>query len=205
MISAIFGIGGGIGLSLSGIVADNLGTRWLFWVNLISLPAALAAYRLIPPLPAGHRPRIDWLGTAVLSAALGAILLGVSEADEWGWGSPANVGLIGGGLLLVGVFLLVEARTAEPLIDLAVLRRPAVATTNLTGFMVGVAMFASFPPDPAARPDAEEHRLRFRRLGDVRRPCCCSRSRSHSSRPVPWRAVSGRASASVRCSRRAPR
>ena len=144
MISAIFGIGGGIGLSLSGIVADNLGTRWLFWVNLISLPAALAAYRLIPPLPAGHRPRIDWLGAAVLSAALGAILLGVSEADEWGRGSPANVGLIGGGLLLVGVFLFVEARTAEPLIDLAVLRRPAVATTNLTGFMVGVAMFASF-------------------------------------------------------------
>src|SRR4029079_13293465 len=54
MISAIFGIGGGIGLSLSGIVADNLGTRWLFWVNLISLPAALAPHRLDPPLPGGR-------------------------------------------------------------------------------------------------------------------------------------------------------
>jgi len=144
MVSAIFGIGGGIGLSLSGVIADNLDTSWLFWINLIALPAALAAYLLIPPLPAGRRPRIDWAGAALLSAALAAILLGVSEADDWGWGSPANLGLILGGLALTGVFIRVEARTADPLIDLEVLRRPAVATTNLTAFMVGLAMFASF-------------------------------------------------------------
>jgi len=144
MVSAIFGIGGGIGLPLSGVIVDNLDTSWLFWINLVALPAALAAYLLIPPLPAGHRPRIDWAGAALLSAALGAILLGVSEADDWGWGSPANLGLILGGLALTGVFLRVEARTVDPLIDLAVLRRPAVATTNLTAFMVGLAMFASF-------------------------------------------------------------
>jgi EmrB/QacA subfamily drug resistance transporter len=144
MVSAIFGIGGGIGLSLSGVIADNLDTSWLFWINLIALPAALAAYLLIPPLPAGLRPRIDWAGAALLSAALAAILLGVSEADDWGWGSPANLGLILGGLALTGVFIRVEARTADPLIDLEVLRRPAVATTNLTAFMVGLAMFASF-------------------------------------------------------------
>jgi EmrB/QacA subfamily drug resistance transporter len=144
MISAIFGIGGGIGLPLSGVIVDSFDTQWLFAINLIALPAALAAYKLIPPLPSGRRPRIDWLGAALLSVALGAILLGVSEADEWGWGSPANVGLIGGGLLVAAVFLRVEARVAEPLIDLAVMRQPAVATTNLTAFMVGLAMFASF-------------------------------------------------------------
>jgi EmrB/QacA subfamily drug resistance transporter len=144
LVSAIFGIGAGIGLTLSGVIADGLGTRWLFWINLVALPGAIAAQRLIPRVPAGHRPRIDWLGAVVLSTALGAILLGVSEADEWGWGSVPNVALIGGGVLLAAVFVAVEARVAEPLIELAVLRRPAVATTNLTGFMVGVAMFASF-------------------------------------------------------------
>jgi EmrB/QacA subfamily drug resistance transporter len=144
LVSAIFGIGAGIGLALSGVIADGLGTRWLFWINLVALPGALAAQRLIPRVEAGRRPRVDWLGAALLSAALGAILLGVSEADEWGWGSAPNVALIGGGLLLAAVFVAFEARVAEPLIDLAVLRKPAVATTNLTGFMVGVAMFASF-------------------------------------------------------------
>src|SRR6185436_10742495 len=104
LVSAIFGIGGGIGLPLSGVIVDNLDTRWLFWINLVALPAALAAYLLIPPLPAARRPRIDWAGAALLSAALGAILLGVSEADDWGWGSPANLGLILGGLALTGVF-----------------------------------------------------------------------------------------------------
>jgi MFS family permease len=123
-VGAIFGIGAGIGLTLSGVIADHLGMPWLFWINLVALPGAIAAF--------------------VLSAALGAILLGVSEADSWGWGSPANVGLIGGGLVLVGVFVAIEAGVPEPLIDLAVLRQQAVATTNLTAFMVGVAMFASF-------------------------------------------------------------
>jgi EmrB/QacA subfamily drug resistance transporter len=144
IVSAIFGIGGGIGLPLSGVIVDGLDTSWLFWSNLVALPAALAAHRLIPPAPAGRHPRIDWLGAALLSLALGAILLGVSEADDWGWGSVPNVALIGGGLALAGVFLLVEARAAEPLIDLDVLRRPAVAATNLTALMVGLAMFASF-------------------------------------------------------------
>jgi EmrB/QacA subfamily drug resistance transporter len=144
MISAIIGIGAGIGLPLSGVIVDVLDTRWLFWVTLLALPAALAAYTLIPPLPTGRRPRIDWLGAALLSVALGAVLLGVSEADELGWGSPANVALIAGGVLVAGLFLRVEARIAEPLIDLDVLRQRSVATTNLTAFAVGLAMFASF-------------------------------------------------------------
>jgi EmrB/QacA subfamily drug resistance transporter len=144
MISAIFGIGGGIGLPLSGVVVDNFDIAWLFWISLVALPAALAAHLLIPPSPTRAGTRIDWLGAALLSGALAAVLLGVSEADDWGWGSPANVSLIAAGIVLGGLFLAAEARVAQPLIDLDVLRRPAVAATNLTGFMVGLAMFSSF-------------------------------------------------------------
>ena len=53
MISAIFGIGGGIGLPLSGVIVDNLDLQWLFWINLFALPAAVAAHRLRPALAAG--------------------------------------------------------------------------------------------------------------------------------------------------------
>jgi EmrB/QacA subfamily drug resistance transporter len=144
-VSAIFGIGGGIGLPLSGVIVDNVAIEWLFWSGLIvALPAALAAHRLIPPSPTATGMPIDWPGAVLLSLALASILLGVSEADDWGWGSPANVGTITAGLVLGALFLRVEARVAEPLIDLRVLRRPAVAATNLTGFMIGLAMFASF-------------------------------------------------------------
>jgi EmrB/QacA subfamily drug resistance transporter len=144
MISAIFGIGGGIGLPLSGVIVDNLDLQWLFWINLFALPAAVAAHRLVPPSPPVRDARVDWVGAVLLSGALAGILLGVSQGSEWGWGSMPNVGSIGGGLLLAVVFIFVEGHVDQPLIDLKVLRQRSVAATNLTGFLVGLAMFSSF-------------------------------------------------------------
>jgi EmrB/QacA subfamily drug resistance transporter len=144
LVSAILGIGAGIGLPLSGVIADSVGVQWLFWISLIGLPAALAAHRLVPESPASRRLRIDWLGAAILSAGLAAILLAVTEANDWGWGSVRIIGLIAGGIVLLGVWVAVETRVDEPLIDLGVLRGRAVASTNLTGLLVGFAMFSSF-------------------------------------------------------------
>jgi predicted MFS family arabinose efflux permease len=126
------------------VIADGPGVEWLFWISLIALPAALAAHRLVPESPSWGRLRIDWLGAAVLSAALAAILLAVTEANDWGWGSGQTIGLIGAGVLLLGLWVVVESRVDEPLIDLGVLSGRAVASTNLTGFLVGFAMFSSF-------------------------------------------------------------
>jgi EmrB/QacA subfamily drug resistance transporter len=144
IVSAIFGIGGGIGLPLSGVIVDNLDISWLFWISLIGLPAALAAHRLIPDSPPARRVRIDWPGAALLSLALAALLLGVTEANDWGWGSARTIGLMAAGIVLLVLWVRLEARVPEPLIDLRVLRRRAVATTNLTGGLVGFAMFTSF-------------------------------------------------------------
>ena len=144
LVSAILGIGAGIGLPLSGVIADGIGVQWLFWISLIALPAALAAHRLVPASPASRRVRIDWIGAALLSAALASVLLAVTEANDWGWGSAKTIGLFAVGGLLFGIWILVESRVKEPLIDLGVLRGRAVATTNLTGLLVGFAMFSSF-------------------------------------------------------------
>jgi EmrB/QacA subfamily drug resistance transporter len=144
LVSAIIGIGAGIGLPLSGVIADNLGVSWLFWISLVALPAALAAHRLVPASPTSRRVGIDWTGAALLSGALGAVLLAVTEANDWGWGSVPIVGLFAAGALLLAIWLRVETRMAEPLIDLTLLRERAVATTNLTGLLVGFAMFSSF-------------------------------------------------------------
>jgi EmrB/QacA subfamily drug resistance transporter len=163
IVSAIFGIGGGIGLPLSGVIVDNIDLQWLFWINLFALPAAFAAYRLVPPSPAVPNARVDWLGAVLLSGALAGILLGVSQAGEWGWGSTANVGSIAGGLVLLGVFVLVEGRASQPLIELRVLRQRSVAATNLTGFLVGLAMFSSFliMPQFAQAPESSGYGFGF--------------------------------------------
>jgi len=144
IISAIFGIGGGIGLPLSGVIVDNFDLSWLFWISLIAVPAAVAAHFLIPRDVTAERTSIDWAGAALLSAALAAVLLGVTEANSWGWASARTIGLIAGGLLLLVLWTRFEAGRQDPLIDLGILAQRGVATTNLTGFLIGFAMFSSF-------------------------------------------------------------
>jgi EmrB/QacA subfamily drug resistance transporter len=144
MVSAIFGIGGGIGLPLSGVIVDNLDISWLYWIALLALPAAAVAFRQVPPSPVVERTKIDWLGALLLSAALAAILLGVTEANDWGWGSTEILALMIGGVALLLAWLRFEAGLDQPLIELRILRRRAVATTNLAGLLIGFAMFSSF-------------------------------------------------------------
>jgi EmrB/QacA subfamily drug resistance transporter len=145
LLSAIFGIGGGIGLPLAGVIVDNLDLSWLFWIGFgMAFPAALAAHVLVPPSPPLPETRLDLAGAALLSAGLAAILLGVTEANDWGWGSAGTLALLAGGMAVLALWALVEARREQPLIDLGVLRRRTVATTNLTGLLVGFAMFSSF-------------------------------------------------------------
>jgi MFS family permease len=144
LLSASFGIGGGIGLPLAGIVVDNLDLSWLFWISLLAFPVAAAVHRLVPPSPPVARTRVDWLGAALLSVALLAILFAVTKAGEWGWGSARMLGLIAAGLVVLGIWVAAEQRVEQPLIELDVLRDRVVAATNATGFLVGFAMFSSF-------------------------------------------------------------
>lgn len=144
VLSAMFGIGGGIGLPLAGLIVDNADLSWLFWIGLMALPAALAAHRMIPA-PAQRRPaRIDWTGALVLSGALVCLLLGVTSAGTRGWGAPGVLALLAGGLALGAGWVALERRLDEPLVDLRVLRSRPVAATNLAATLVGFAMFSSF-------------------------------------------------------------
>src|SRR5688500_4725220 len=60
LISAMFGIGAGIGMPLAGVIVDHAHVAWLFWIGLMALPAAVAAWFLVPPSPARERTRVDW-------------------------------------------------------------------------------------------------------------------------------------------------
>jgi EmrB/QacA subfamily drug resistance transporter len=144
MLSAMFGIGGGIGLPLSGLIVDNVDISWLFWIGLIALPAAFAAWRYVPASPARERTSVDWLGAAVLSAGLVALLLGISKANTWGWESTRTLATLLGGVAIIAAFVRLELRIKNPLVDMRVLAERPVLATNITGFLVGIAMFGSF-------------------------------------------------------------
>jgi EmrB/QacA subfamily drug resistance transporter len=144
LVSAMFGIGGGVGLPLSGVIVDGGHISWLFWIGLMAVPAAVAAWRLVPPSPARERTRVDWRGAAVLSLGLVAVLLAITEANDWGWGSTKTLVLLIGGVVVLGLFARLELRTPAPLVDMRVFVERPVLATNTTGFLVGVSMFGSF-------------------------------------------------------------
>lgn len=144
-VSALIAVGAGIGLVVAGPIVDLLGYSWLFWTPLIVLViSALAAQFLIPESPVRTSGSINWPAALLLSGWLVALLLSVSQAPSWGWGSAKVLGLLAAAVVLAVVWVLVESRAAQPLIDMTMMRVRAVWATNLVALLFGVAMYAAF-------------------------------------------------------------
>lgn len=145
LIGATFGIGGGFGLVIAGLIVDHASISWLFWLGAVSTAISLAlVHRFVPESHDRSPARIDWGGAALLSVGLGAVLLGVSQGNAWGWTSGRVLGLVAFGLVVMGLFLAFERRQHEPLVDLELNATRPVWTTNLTAFAIGFAMFGGF-------------------------------------------------------------
>jgi EmrB/QacA subfamily drug resistance transporter len=145
LISATFGIGGGAGLVLSGLIVDHLSYEWIFWLGLAAVSVALVAtHFFVPESPVKTPARIDWTGAVLLSAGLGSLLLAVSEGNGWGWGSPEVLGLFAASAVILAAWVRFESRTRQPLVDMHLLRQRGVWTTNATGVLLGFGMFGSF-------------------------------------------------------------
>src|ERR671922_260986 len=139
------GRGGGGGLVLSGLIVDNLSYEWIFWFGLIVVLVAMVATHLfVPESPVKSPARIDWTGAALLSAGLVCMLLAVSQGNDWGWDSARIVGLFAAAAVILTAWVRFEQRQPQPLVDIALLRRRGVWTTNLTGLLIGFGMFGSF-------------------------------------------------------------
>ncbi len=86
MMSALLGIGGGLGIVLAGPIVERLGYHWIFWLPLGAvLLTALGALVVIPESPVRSQGRISLLGSTLLTAWLVALLVAVSEGHAWGW------------------------------------------------------------------------------------------------------------------------
>ncbi|MFI9168960.1 MFS transporter [Streptomyces lincolnensis] len=148
-LSAVIAAGGGVGIVAAGPIVTALGFRWLFWIPVaVVLVATLIAVRYVPESPNRAQGQVNWLGAVLLSAWLVALLLPLSQASVWGWGSARVLGLFAAAVVLFALWLYAEARSRTPLIDLRVMRLPAVWTTNTAAFLFGAGMYAiwSFLP-----------------------------------------------------------
>ncbi|HSC49734.1 MAG TPA: MFS transporter [Gaiellaceae bacterium] len=145
MISAIMGIGGGLGIVLAGPIVAHLSYHWLFWFPLVAvIVATVGIVVFVPESPVRTRGRIDPLGAVLLAAWLVALLVPISEGPTWGWTSPKTLGLFALAAALIPVWVWAESRSRAPLVDMQMMRLRGVWTTNLAALVLGFGMFASF-------------------------------------------------------------
>ena len=145
LISATFGIGGGAGLVISGLIVDNVAYEWIFWLGLIvAIAAVIATHLFVPESPVKSPARIDWLGAGLLSVSLASLLVAVSEGHSWGWTSASFLGLVATAVVFGVAWVWFEFRHPEPLVDMRMMRDRPVFTTNLTALLVGFGMFGSY-------------------------------------------------------------
>jgi len=145
ILAALTAVGGSLGIVLAGPIVNALGWRWLFWLpGIVTAIAAIGAVVFVPQSPVRSRGSISWLPAILLSAWLVLLLVPLSEASDWGWGSPKTLGLLAAAVVVAAVWVWSELRAANPLIDMKMMRLPAVWTNNTVALLIGVGLYAMF-------------------------------------------------------------
>jgi EmrB/QacA subfamily drug resistance transporter len=140
LFGAVFGMSSLVGPALGGVVTDNFGWHWIFFLNIpIGLISLVILWRLLPAIKRPEAGRnIDYVGAAVFAIAIGSFLIGLTNKQRGQWSDPAVGGLIVLGLVLGVVFLFIESRVPEPIVPLALFRirtfTISVAATFLAAF-----------------------------------------------------------------------
>ncbi|HXO58212.1 MAG TPA: MDR family MFS transporter [Candidatus Acidoferrum sp.] len=143
LFGAVFGLASIIGPVVGGFLTDNLGWRWVFYVNLpVGLLGVLVVAGFLPFVRTKASWRdIDFLGSAALAAGLIPVLVALSVAKDQGWTSFEVLGLLGFGVAMLIAFFLIEQRVKEPIVPFRLFKNRAFAISMIVGFFAALGMF----------------------------------------------------------------
>jgi EmrB/QacA subfamily drug resistance transporter len=143
MFTGTFSLASILGPTVGGFLTDSVDWRWIFYINIpFSLIAIPAIWFNLPLRRAARRPKIDFIGAALLSTASVLLLFALVWAgDKYAWASPQILSLFAGTALFVAAFILQERRHPEPMMPLHLFKNPVFVLSNLIVFTLGVGMF----------------------------------------------------------------
>jgi EmrB/QacA subfamily drug resistance transporter len=144
--SAIAAGGAAFGLLLGGILTQLVSWRFNFFVNVpVGIATVALAFNYVPESRAdlGHN-RFDAAGATTVTAGLLAIVFGIVKAQSWGWGSGRTLGVLAVGVALIAAFVLLESRSAAPLVKLSIFKIRSISTANGVMMLVASALFGMF-------------------------------------------------------------
>jgi EmrB/QacA subfamily drug resistance transporter len=142
---AIFGLSSVLGPTLGGLITDNFGWHWIFFVNVpVALISLVVCWRLLPPIRHPESGRnIDYLGAALFAAAIGPILIGLTNRQTKDWTDPWVGGAIILGLAILLVFLWWERRAADPIVHLNLFRNRSFTIAVAGMFLASFGFFGA--------------------------------------------------------------
>ena len=144
LFGAVFGLASLIGPALGGWLTDTFSWHLIFYVNL---PIGLISIAIIlielPTIKGRANQKIDFLGALVFAAGIIPVLIGLTNVQTNAFATPEVAGLISLGLVLLGLFLFIEAKVEEPIIPLELFRNRTFAAAAAASFFASVGFFAA--------------------------------------------------------------
>src|SRR5690349_12986168 len=144
---AAIAIGGSaVGLVLGGALTQAFSWRWIFFINVpVGIFAFFAALRLVPESKDEHAHKgYDLAGAVSVTGGLMLLVYGLVNSAQHGWGSTVSIVSFVAAAALLVAFVLIEQRSAEPLVRLSIFRVRSLTTANLAMFLAFSGMFAMF-------------------------------------------------------------
>jgi EmrB/QacA subfamily drug resistance transporter len=144
--SAIAAGGAAVGLLVGGVLTDVASWRWVFFVNVpVGIITILLALRFISESRAemAHRS-FDLAGAATVTSGLVVLVYAIIKAQAWGWGAGRTLGLGAVAVVLLAAFLVIEGRSAAPLMRLSIFRIRALSVADTTLLLVASGLFGMF-------------------------------------------------------------
>jgi EmrB/QacA subfamily drug resistance transporter len=141
---AVMGSASGLGILAGAVLTEYLDWRWAMYVNLpIAALAAAGVLYAVPPVQRASGVRVDVLGAVLATTGLMAVVFGFGRAESDGWSAPATYASVAVGVALLAGFLAAQARVANPLLPLRVLRDRKRGGSYLAVFSLAIGMFAA--------------------------------------------------------------
>lgn len=143
---AIAGAGGAFGVLLGGVLTQEIGWQWIFYVNVPigALVVLASSFALAPSISQEERKGFDVPGAVTVTASLVLIVFALVKSTDWGWASARTIGTFAAAVVLMVAFVIIERRSRFPLVPLAIFRNRSLTISNLVSLALGASIFSMF-------------------------------------------------------------